>query len=164
MDQRLCQWYRLYFGIIFRKSIWNLWSGRENITGLTYIDCSDGISAGGARDVGAGTTPSQCRIDCSGLPPGTYFYRVWQYSTAPQALGPYSLCIETSSVVGVTSDLCPGQPTIALTCGVPNTNVNETYPNLSNAACIGNANNTNINEPQLPVGSASGQYQDCRRS
>lgn len=130
-----------------------------NITGLTYIDCSDGTSPGGTRDVGYGTTPIHARIDCSNLPNGTYYYRIWDWGGGIPLASTVGLCIESATPIGVTSDPCPGGPTIGLTCGQPNTDVNETYPKLSNAGTTGNANNTNLNEPIVAVGTATGQYQ-----
>lgn len=130
-----------------------------NITGLTYVDCSDGVSPGGTRDKGFGTTPLHARIDCSNLPFGTYYYRIWDWGGGATVATTVGLCIEASAPIGVTVDGCPPGPTIALTCGQPNTNVNETYPKLSNAGTTGNANNTNLNEPVVAAGTASGQNQ-----
>lgn len=130
------------------------------ITGLTYIDCSDGISPGGPRDKGNGTTPIHSRIDCSNLPAGTYYYRVWEWGGGAPTNGTFSICIEYGLPVGVTSDGCPPPPTIGKTCGIPNTNVLETYPKLANVGCTGNANNTNTNEPQVGAGTGSGQFDE----
>lgn len=128
-------------------------------TGLTLIDCSDGVTAGGARDKGAGTTPVHCRIDCGNLPFGTYYYRVWEWGGGAPTNGNFSLCIESGIPIGVTTDRCPDTATVALTCGLPNTNVQEFYPRMSNAGTEGNSENTNLNEPQVIAGS-SGEFQD----
>lgn len=134
--------------------------GSGAIAGLTYIDCSDGVVAGGPRDMGEGTTPFTARINCNTLPHGTYWYRTWEYGGGPAVGSSFNLCIESGIPVGITEDSCPDRATIGLTCGIPNTDVNEFHPNLSNAGTIGNANNTSTTEPQLPAGSATGQFQE----
>ncbi|XOV67513.1 MAG: hypothetical protein ACFHU9_18010 [Fluviicola sp.] len=128
-----------------------------NITGLTYVDCSDN-GFGGSLDMSTCTTPLHSRIDCSSLSPGTYYYRVWEWNGGPPPTENFSLCVEDATSDGVTSDGCPGGPTIAIT-PCENTSITETYLNLSNAGMTGNACLTNPNEPPLAAG-AAGNYQD----
>lgn len=128
-----------------------------NITGLTYLDCSDN-GLGDSLDVAFCTTPLHSRIDASSLSPGTYYYRVWEFNGGPPPAENFSICVEDATSDGVTSDGCPGGATIALT-PCENTSISETYQNLSNAGMTGNACNTNPNEPQLAAG-AAGNYQD----
>ncbi|CAN0179700.1 unnamed protein product, partial [Chrysoparadoxa australica] len=97
---------------------------------------------GGARDKGAGTTPVRPRISCNGLAPGTYWYRVWEWGGGAPALDNFRLCLEAGAPIGVTSDRCPDDVNIGITCGQPNTDVNETYVLHSNAGTEGNASNT----------------------
>ncbi|MDF2436084.1 MAG: hypothetical protein K0Q95_460, partial [Bacteroidota bacterium] len=132
------------------------------ITGLTTVDCSDGATAGGALDVGVCTTPLHPRINVATLPPGTYYYRVWEWGGGAPTNGTFNLCVESATPTGVTSDACPTAATIGLGCGTtPNVNVNETYTNLSNAGCLGNACNTALNEPQLAIGGAGQIHNNC---
>ena len=131
-----------------------------NITGLTYIGCSNYIDNGGPRDKSVCTTPYVPRINISGLAPGIYYYRVWNYYANAETIE-IGLCAESSVPVGVTVDPCPSTPTVALTCGAPNININETHFNLSNAGTMGNACNTNINEPQLAVAPAGQARNNC---
>jgi len=129
----------------------------NNITGLTYIDCSD-YGFGGPLDMSNCTTPLHSRIDVSSFPPGTYYYRVWEWNGGAPPAETFRICVEDATSDGVTSDPCPAGPTIAIT-PCQNTSITETYLNLSNAGMTGNACNTNPNEPQLAVG-AAGNYQD----
>ncbi|MGV3630666.1 MAG: hypothetical protein ACO1O6_05655 [Bacteroidota bacterium] len=139
-----------------------------SITGLTYIDCSTGDyieilptdnTQGGALDVGVCTTPLHPRIDISALPNGTYYFRVWETFGGAPTDGIINLCAERAIPAGITSDPCPTQNTLGCQDNIANSNVNAIYPNLANNACMGNACNTAVNEPQLAAG-AAGQIRD----
>lgn len=157
-------WIDVYGGIDYVSA---LYSGTPSgpcggpISGLSYIDCSDGVDPGGARDKGAGTTPVRPRISCNGLAPGTYWYRVWEWGGGAPALDNFRLCIEAGAPIGVTSDRCPDNPNIGITCGQPNTDVNETYALHSNAGTEGNASNTVVNEPQVAAGASGDLREPC---
>jgi hypothetical protein len=146
-----------------------------NITGLTYIDCSAGEvldvppvnTYGGARDEAVCSTPVHPRLDISGLAPGTYYIRVWDFGGF-NGLGSFALCSESIDPRPNSSDICTASPNIGYTGTSRNVNVNTTYTGLSNAGSHGNGyaaqgSNTLVctgavpNEPSLgatPAGEA----------
>lgn len=140
-----------------------------SVTGMTQIDCSAGEYVddvlpgsnieGGARDMAICTTPIHPRLDVSGLANGTYYFRVWESFGGAPSDGIINLCSEMGDPSGITSDGCPSQNTLGCDDNVPNSNVDAVYPNLANNACLGNACNTAVNEPQLAAG-AAGQIRD----
>lgn len=142
------------------------------ITGLTYIDCSGGTftdvvggGLGGPRDV-AGCTLPRPRLDVSGLPFGTYYYRVWdQFGDTPD--GSVNICAESGTPIAPGEDRCPAvsspnPPTFQFGCGtMPNWNVDTVFKGLSNSGCYGNGNCVppSSDEPQLAL-AAAGDVQD----
>ncbi|MCE3297286.1 MAG: hypothetical protein K0R65_3000 [Crocinitomicaceae bacterium] len=139
-----------------------------SITGLTYIDCSTGDfievlptdnTQGSTRDMGVCTTPLHPRIDISSLAPGTYYFRVWETFGGAPTDGIINLCAEHAVPAGITSDPCPTQNTVGCDGLIANSNVSASYSNLANNACLGNACNTAVLEPQLAAG-AAGQIRD----
>lgn len=144
------------------------------ITGLTYIDCSGGTftdvvggALGGARDV-AGCTLPRPRLDVSGLPFGTYYYRVWdQFGDTPD--GSVNICAESGAPIAPGEDRCPAvsspnPPTFQFGCGtMPNWNVDTVFAGLSNAGCYGNGNCVppSADEPQLALAAAGDVQDNC---
>lgn len=133
-----------------------------SITGLSLVDCSDGLNEGGVLDMAYCSTPDHPRVNISGLAPGTYYLRIWEYGGGAPPNGMINLCVENASPVGITVDQCPPGPTMGTACGsAPNVNINETYTNLSNAGTIGNACNTSFNEPQWANNTAGQVSENC---
>jgi hypothetical protein len=128
------------------------------IEGLSFLGCStgDGLAASGdpAYDKSRCSNLSAARLDLSQLAAGTYYLRVAQFAKvlidstnsgepADPDNGIFNLVIEQAPDAGIgadglTSDQCPSGNTIGCDNNQPNSNINKTYPNLSNAGMIGN--------------------------
>jgi hypothetical protein len=139
-----------------------------NITGLTQIDCSDGRiidippgnDMGGVRDQSLCTTPIHPRIDVSGLAPGTYYIRVWEFNGLnPPGQGMFNLCAESIAPRPNTVDTC-STTNIGYMGTDFNASISTTYSGLSNAGMHGNACQTAVNEPLLGA-TPAGQARDA---
>lgn len=119
-----------------------------NITGLTQIDCSAGEvtdvppnnAFGASRDEAVCSTPIHPRLDISGLVPGTYYVRVFDFGGFnPPGTGTFALCSESIAPRSNSSDICPPAPNTGYTGPAFNVDVNTTYTGMSNAGAHGNA-------------------------
>jgi hypothetical protein len=151
----------------------------ENITGLTYVDCSAGDNAvfptcgntGGARDKSLGNASNHPTIDLSGLTNGTtYYVRVYRLTQllvgsttiiAPPSEGYINLVVEAApvttggvvrSIDGRSRDVCFNAPVTVGCADATAKDVDVTYDCLTNAGLSGNINNcggVNPNEPDV---------------
>ncbi len=150
--------------------------GVGNIGGMTQIDCSAGdilpicvspapcVDGGGygIRNKAICTTPVRPRIDISGLPNGTYYFRIWDWGGGAPDFGGFVICAESAITNPPTQDKCPNSNTIGCEDGPPaNAEFDSTYLNLSNAGMTGNACNTAPNEPQVASGPSTDIQDPC---